>query len=250
MVVPGEQPFVCDEPDCGKRFSQSSNLNKHKRSHQNTHLRWDVRLMSHVRAFNELSRLLCVQWGEDNQHAFSPLDAVFAAQYSSQGTQMQVSWMLEIIHGDELLAGSPSRFLSDVLCALTPPDDLLFVEFISLSLVDASVCCLDEQVHRRVHQERGNLGDPDLPCGFVVPQDFLESPIIPPSAFLCCALPEEASAASSSQTTENTKEDSRGLQTLRSYACPHQGCTFVSSSTDSFLSHINESSPGAAEVCH
>jgi len=114
-----------------------------------------------------------------------------------------------------------------------------------------NVCRLDEQVHRRVHQDSGNLEDPDLPCGFVIPQDFLESPIIPPSAFLCCALPvspEEKSAASSSQTTENTKEEIRGLRTPISYVCPHQGCTFLSSSTDSLLSHVEASSPGIAEV--
>ena len=113
------------------------------------------------------------------------------------------------------------------------------------------VCRSDEQVHRRVHQDSGNLEDPDLPCGFVIPQDFLESPIIPPAAFLCCAAPvspEEESAASPSQTTENTKEESRGLRTPISYVCPHQGCTFFSSSTDSFLSHVEASSPGIAEV--
>jgi hypothetical protein len=41
-VHTGERPFVCDVPGCGRRFGQSGNLNKHKKSHGLTHLRWNV----------------------------------------------------------------------------------------------------------------------------------------------------------------------------------------------------------------
>jgi len=43
MVIPqGERPYLCEEPGCGKRFGQSGNLTKHKKSHQMEHLRWNV----------------------------------------------------------------------------------------------------------------------------------------------------------------------------------------------------------------
>jgi len=52
------------------------------------------------------------------QHNTPPhFDAVFAAPYSSQGAQMQISWMLEVIHGDEFLAGSPPHLSNIVPCA-------------------------------------------------------------------------------------------------------------------------------------
>ena len=32
-LISGEKPFVCDSPDCGKRFAELSSLKKHKVTH-------------------------------------------------------------------------------------------------------------------------------------------------------------------------------------------------------------------------
>lgn len=41
FISPGERPYKCDVPECGRSFAQLSNLNHHKKNHEE-HVKRDI----------------------------------------------------------------------------------------------------------------------------------------------------------------------------------------------------------------